>query len=265
MPRVSELDPASILDADDELYAVVDGNSRRIPAQALSGRNLIINGSGRINQRGYVSGTATTGANQFTLDRWFVVTSGQDLTFTGDDSGRVMTAPAGGVRQVIEGANIIGGSYVLNWDGTATATVNGVARTKGEVFTMTANTNAVIAFASGTFTDVQLEKGSLATPFEWRPVGQERELCQRYYEVCLGGVLGYAATIGDFIGGTTNFKTVKRATPSVARVSDLNINNVSTPFSETISASGFRASAQSTASGTVGFTSFFAATSELTS
>jgi len=37
--------------------------------EQLSGRNLIINGSGRINQRGYASGTATSGANQFTLDR----------------------------------------------------------------------------------------------------------------------------------------------------------------------------------------------------
>lgn len=145
------------------------------------GRNLIINGSGRINQRGYVSGAATSGANQFTLDRWFVVTSGQNLSFTGDASGRVMTAPAGGARQVVEGANIIGGSYVLNWTGTATATVNGTARTKGEVFTLTANTNVVVAFVGGTFTDVQLERGSVVTPFEWRSVGQELALCQRYY------------------------------------------------------------------------------------
>jgi hypothetical protein len=147
----------------------------------LTGRNLIINGSGRINQRGYVSGTATTGANQFTLDRWFVVTSGQNLAFTGNDSRRVMTAPAGGVRQVVEGSNIVAGDYVLNWFGTASATVNGVARTKGQVFTLTANTNVVVAFSGGTFSDVQLERGTVATPFEWRSIGQELALCQRYY------------------------------------------------------------------------------------
>ena len=42
-------------------------------------RNVIINGNPTINQRGYVSGTATSGANQYTLDRWRVVTSGPNI------------------------------------------------------------------------------------------------------------------------------------------------------------------------------------------
>jgi hypothetical protein len=46
-------------------------------AGPLSGvRNLVINGNFAINQRAYVSGAATSGANQYTLDRWRVVTSG---------------------------------------------------------------------------------------------------------------------------------------------------------------------------------------------
>ena len=31
-----------------------------------------------------------------------------------------------------------------------------------------------------TFTDVQLEPGNVATPFEQRPIGEELTLCQRY-------------------------------------------------------------------------------------
>jgi hypothetical protein len=212
MTRLTNLPAASILDAQDQLYAVVSGNSRRIPAQAMSGRNMIINGSGRINQRGYVSGTATTGVNQFTLDRWFVVTSGQNLAFTGDASRRVMTAPAGGVRQVVEGANIVGGDYVLNWNGTATATVNGTARTKGEVFTITANTNVVVAFIGGTFTDVQLERGTVATPFELRSFGQELALCYRYFEITQF-VLASSALGGGIAVNSARWTTVKRATP----------------------------------------------------
>ena len=147
----------------------------------LSGRNLIINGAGRINQRGYVSGTATVGANQFTLDRWFVVTSGQSLTFTGTDAGRVMTAPAGGVSQVIEGANIVGGTYVINWTGTATCTVGGTARAKGDTFTLTANTNITVTFTSGTFGEVQIEAGDVATPFERIKFQQDTANCEWYY------------------------------------------------------------------------------------
>jgi hypothetical protein len=147
----------------------------------LSGRNLIINGSGRVNQRVYVSGAATGTANQFTLDRWFVVTSGQNLAFTGTDAGRVMTAPAGGVSQVIEGNKVVGGTYIINWTGTATATVGGVSRAKGDTFTLTANTNVTVRFSSGTFSEVQVEVGTVATPFERVDRDFELSKCQAYY------------------------------------------------------------------------------------
>lgn len=182
------------------------------------GRNRIINGQGRINQRGYVSGTNTSGANQYTLDRWRVVTSGQNLTFTGTDAGRTMTAPAGGVEQVIEGANIEGGTYVLNWTGTATATVNGTARTKGETFTLTANTNATVRFSSGTFTDVQLELGSSPTTFERLSIGQELANCQRYYytNTATSNVhrLYSASGVSNMTLRRMSFPTVMRVAPT---------------------------------------------------
>lgn len=77
-----------------------------------------------------------------------------------------------------------------------------------------------LAAAANTFylTGVQLEVGSVATPFEHRPYGVELALCQRYYEVLLNsnsiGVLnssGAAATMSF----CTQWKVTKRATPTV--------------------------------------------------
>lgn len=180
-------------------------------------RNLLINANFAINQRGYVSGAATTGANQYTLDRWRVVTSGQNVTFSASGNGNQITAPAGGIEQVIEGINIGGGTYVLNWTGTATATVNGTARAKGESFTLPANTNATVRLIGGTASVVQLEPGTVPTPFEHRPVGAELALCQRYcFQKSGTGTYG----VGQALGASTvyahiEFPVPMRATPTL--------------------------------------------------
>ena len=192
----------------------------------VAGRNLIINGRGRVNQRGAVSGAATTGANQFMLDRWFVVTSGQSLSWTGNDARRVMTAPTGGVRQVVDGANITGGTYVLNWFGTATATVNGTARAKGEPFTLAANTNAVVAFANGTFTDVQLELGTFPTAYEAVLISQDQRACQRFYRLTSMSLSGVATAGGQDFRYTLPFETM-RVVPAVAWFGGTSVNATS--------------------------------------
>ena len=77
---------------------------------------------------------------------------------------------------------------------------------------------------SGTFdiAQVQLEEGSVATPFENRPYGLELSLCQRYYEVGLpqangAGILRFCGNVTNTIGYTATiaFKTVKRTSPTV--------------------------------------------------
>lgn len=188
-------------------------------------RNKLINADGRVNQRSYVSGAATTGANQYTLDRWRVVTSGQNLAFAASGNVYTLTAPSGGLEQVIEGANIEGGTYVLNWSGTATATVNGTTRAKGEAFTLTANTNATVRFASGTVTRPQLELGSV-TAFDQRPPGVELALCQRYYTRFIGlFIQGYNAT-GTNITQTLMRPVAMRAAPSNAILNTVGNNNI---------------------------------------
>jgi hypothetical protein len=160
------------------------------PSQLFGIKNLLINANGLINQRGYVSGTATTVANQYTLDRWRVVVSGQNLTFSTVDGVTTFTAPAGGVEQVIENLNVIGGSHTITIGGTATATVSQstdnvtytVVTQSNGVYTITGGNYIKINFASGTFSLPQFERGSIATPFENRPYGLELSLCHRYYQ-----------------------------------------------------------------------------------
>lgn len=175
-------------------------------------RNLLINGNPIINQRGYVSGTATSGANEYTLDRWRVVTSGQSITWTDSENVRTVTAPAGGVEQVIEGVNILSGTYTLNWTGTATATVDGSSVNKGGAVTLTGGTNATVRFSGGTFALAQLEPGSVATLFERRNYGQELALCQRYFH--LGTAYGWG-----YLAGTGNTRTASAYLPVTMRIS----------------------------------------------
>jgi hypothetical protein len=152
-------------------------------AGGFSFKNRLINANPIINQRGYVSGAATSGSNQYTLDRWRVVVSGQNVSWTNSGLTRTVTCPAGGLEQVIESLNIEGGTFVLSWTGTATATVNGTAVVENGTFTLPANTNATVRFSSGTLSNPQLEAGTVATPFERRDYGRELAMCQRYLPV----------------------------------------------------------------------------------
>lgn len=179
-------------------------------------RNAIINGNPLVNQRAYVSGTATTGANQYTLDRWRVVVSGQSVSWTDSGGIRTVTAPAGGMEQVVEGENLIAGSYTINWTGTATCTVGGTSVAKGARITVTggAGNNVTVRMIGGTWSRLQLEPGVVATPFEVRPLPLETLLCQRYFQNGVT-VCGYPA----YTNGTIQYFPVqlvrKRAVPTV--------------------------------------------------
>lgn len=76
------------------------------------------------------------------------------------------------------------------------------------VFTVGAQT-------SGTWTigNVQLEIGSVATPFERRQYGQELALCQRYYEV-----FGFTIKAGTVYHVPYSYKATKRTNPTLALV-----------------------------------------------
>jgi hypothetical protein len=85
---------------------------------------------------------------------------------------------------------------------------------------------SVVGTNGATFyiTGVQLEKGSTATSFDYRPYGTELQLCQRYYAKS-GGNFTFAIASRWSDGamvGTGFFKTTMRAAPTMTS-SDANI------------------------------------------
>ena len=179
-------------------------------------RNALINANPIINQRAYVSGTATTTDNQYTLDRWRVVTSGQSVTWSDIGNVRLINAPAGGIEQVIEGSSLIAGTYALSWTGTAAATVAGVAVTKGGNITLPGGVDATVRFSGGTFSLPQLEPGSNATQFEQRSYAAELAMCQRYFYAPGANVFyqNNAPSAGLSITASFFLPAAMRATPT---------------------------------------------------
>ena len=149
---------------------------------AIGVLNAIINGNFGINQRG-VSGTVTLAAGVYGHDRWKAGASGCTYTFATVDNVTTLTISAGSLIQVIEGLNLQSGTYTLSWTGTAQGKIGaGSYGASGITGTAVGGTNLNIEFGTGTVSLVQLEKGSTATPFEFRSIGQELALAQRYYE-----------------------------------------------------------------------------------
>jgi hypothetical protein len=221
-------------------------------------KNRLINAQGLINQRAYVSGTATTGANQYTVDRWRVVTSGQNLTFTTTNNITTFTAPAGGVEQVIEGLNLETATYVLSWTGTATATVAGSSVANGGTVSITGGTNTTVRFTNGTFSLPQLEKGSTATSFDYRPYGTELVLAQRYFQSIPASAFNASANLafsaGNTLYATYSLPVIMRASPTIIGTgATYSTQNVSGGIAYGSSVAHIRAGANSAAAGNTFF------------
>ena len=116
------------------------------------------------------------------------------------------------------------GTFTVNSTVTRYSTnisVSGAATTGIEiVFTVGAQT-------SGTWTigNVQLEPGTVATPFEQRSYGQELALCQRYFQVLRALRLSGYTTVGQELAWPITYNTAMRAYPT-GTSTNFTLNNV---------------------------------------
>ena len=166
-------------------------NYAHIPSTQFGFRNKIINGDFRINQRGYTS-ASNLASGAYGFDRWKSTFTNTTLTFTSAPQGQMVTINSGGsIEQIIERENMPAGTYTLSWVGTATGRIYNTGSTPPSyaaspvLVTIDGTANVEVEFtASGgtrTLQNVQLETGSKASAFEYRPIGTELALCQRYY------------------------------------------------------------------------------------
>ncbi|MCZ0752585.1 pyocin knob domain-containing protein [Aeromonas enteropelogenes] len=182
-------------------------------------RNKIRNGCFRVNQRAYVSGSATS-PNQYTLDRW-KVSGVAGITFAVVNGKTKITIPPGQtIKQVVEAIELPAGDYVLSWGGTALGRIdNGEFASSGMVSSsLVGGSGVTVEFSSGTLWDVQLEHGKTKTPFELRPYGYELGLCQRYFFSSENAysLLNYQTPSSQWVSNRVPFPVTMRAIPSVS-------------------------------------------------
>jgi hypothetical protein len=156
-------------------------------------RNVLINGNLTVNQRGVTIAAAAVGA--YGPDRWKKV-------------------DAGNMTQIVEDGNFVpGATYTLSGTGVTT-----------QQLTAPATGNWTLPNIPITATKIQLEPGTVATPFEQRTYGAELVMCQRYFETFdAGGVApdGVTFTANNYSPGTQPvcpfyYKVTKRVAPSIS-------------------------------------------------
>ncbi|MBU3577589.1 hypothetical protein [Polynucleobacter sp. UK-Kesae-W10] len=121
-----------------------------------------------------------------------------------------------------------------------TNTGAGNAWTSSGTFKVTGTVNlASTAGATIQFTGVQLEKGSYATPFDFRPYGAELQLCERYCQsVLFNNYIGNGS--GWYWSMPINFQTTMRTAPTFSAFSGGNTSNITYEAAESIGVQGCR-------------------------
>ena len=182
----------------------------------------------------------------------------KSVTIAGDQSGTWVGATNAGVAYIV--FSVGAGS---NFQTTANAWAAGNYQAPTGA-TSVVGTNGATFYLTG----VQLEKGSTATSFDYRPYGTELQLCQRYYSLFISGVDQNIGT-GTYYSSTTfitsvQFPVTMRAAPTLSYVTGTSYyivygNNTSDTLNDfyiasaSLNTANFEAGSGQGASGTQGF------------
>jgi hypothetical protein len=119
---------------------------------------------------------------------------------------------------------------------------------------------SVVGTNGATFyiTGVQLEVGSTATSFDYRPYTTEFQLCQRYFEVHGGTASAFPQYFGSGNNGTNvglaiPFAVSKRTAPTVTALGTWTVSNCGQPFADSATIQGYRLVATCSSTNTIQF------------
>lgn len=166
----------------------------------------------------------------------------KSITIAGDTTGTWLTTNGVGIRV----------GFSLGVGATYSGTAGAWAATN---YISATGATSVVGTSGATFyiTGVQLEVGSVATPFERRQYGQELMLCQRYYQRIGDGAnvlfSGYATSSSDFYQSYT-LQTEMRVSPTGTRVGTWTLSNINTQPTFVATPKMFRVNSQITTTGT---------------
>ena len=147
--------------------------------------------------RNYPFSYTVTSANTWTT---------ASVTIAGDTSGTWLTTNAEGIRLRFGlGVGSTKSGTAGAWSATQTFSATGATSVVG--------TNGATFYITG----VQLEKGSTATSFDYRPYSAELAMCQRYFE--LGYLVSSSRNSDNYGVSGANFKVTKRAASTQTKIS----------------------------------------------
>ncbi len=238
----------SSYDADEYAYAV-----QHIEAQSLQHLNNGNSNAKTITLSFYVkssiTGTYAVGlykpdSTPRIFNKTYTINSAntwekKTVTFVGDTSGGGIDNDTGQGFWVswhlATGSNHSGGGSTSGW-----VNYSNDKWADGQVANVMTTANA-----TWQMTECQLEVGDSATDFETLPIGEQLNLCRRYYQINYTSWYGVAAAAGYFVSDSIFYVPPLRANPSVAQAS----------FS---SGSGGRFTVTSATSSTINGTSIYA-------
>jgi len=153
------------------------------------------------------------------IGKTFSVTSSwarQTVTFAGDTTGKLGNDNTNNLSlrfYIHAGSNYTSGTLQTSWGASSNAVTAG-------------GINSIFESTSATFfiTGIQLEVGSQATPFEHRSIGEELQLCKRYFHKTGGTAYCNVATVTNFTSGAMlgpyKHPVEMRSAPSVTKSGD---------------------------------------------